>query len=262
MRRHACTLVVLAMAIASLGGCRRGPLAGADAGGDAALPAGGTDASAGGSDAVPAPRDAASDVRACVPASCAGAPLACGDCADNDGDGLIDMDDSECTHPCDGSEDSLSVPGEPGDDTRVACRSDCFFDGNGGSGDDGCLASHRCDPMQVGPRFDPEGPDCSYRPDAGICAPQSETCRARCLPLTPNGCDCFGCCELARGTGRYVWLNSTDARGFSCNTIADADDPDRCRPCTPVPECLNTCDACERCIGERALPAGCSAPAP
>src|SRR5262245_54056321 len=117
---------LVAAAIATVAGCRRTALSEADA----APPGGVRDGSAERSDAAPLPGDAASDAATaevggadrgqCAPVDCfTGRPPVCGDCIDNDGDGLIDLDDHECTHPCDGSEDGLSVPAEAGDDTRM-----------------------------------------------------------------------------------------------------------------------------------------------
>ena len=59
---------------------------------------------------------------------------------------------------------------------------------------------------------------------------QPAGCLEGCGPLTPNGCDCFGCCELPAGGGSYIWLETS-------------------LPCTPVDACLNRCDPCETCVG-------------
>src|SRR5438132_13609674 len=40
----------------------------------------------------------------CYVTSCAGHVLQCGDCVDNDGDGLVDSHDPECLGPCDNTE--------------------------------------------------------------------------------------------------------------------------------------------------------------
>src|ERR1051326_4388744 len=40
--------------------------------------------------------------------------------------------------------------------------------------------------------------------------------------------------------------------------LAALRDPTKCHPCTQVTACLNTCDACELCIGRTTLPAGCA----
>ncbi|HEX2672038.1 MAG TPA: hypothetical protein VHM25_14245, partial [Polyangiaceae bacterium] len=50
----------------------------------------------------------------CQPAACQGKVYDCGDCDDNDRDGLTDSDDPECTGPCDNTEDSYygGIPGQ------------------------------------------------------------------------------------------------------------------------------------------------------
>jgi hypothetical protein len=193
----------------------------------------------------------------------------CGDGVDNDGDGLVDSDDPECLGPCDNTEGSFHV-GIP-DGSPVACDNDCYFDPNGGHGDDECYWSHRCDPHEVPPNYDPEfhlGDKCAYDLDADIpgtdktcaelSAAQSPACMAYCGPLTPNGCDCFGCCELPAGSGKYAWLGSEDGNGNGTCDLAGAADPTKCRPCEPVPACLNACDPCELCIGKSAVAPGCA----
>ena len=86
---------------------------------------------------------------------------------------------------------------------------------------------------------------------------QSNQCLSYCGPLTPNGCDCFGCCELPAGGGKYVWLGSEINKAGSCD-IAGVGDPTKCQPCLPVKACLNTCDHCELCIGKDTLPPDCT----
>ena len=130
----------------------------------------------------------------------------------------------------------------------------------------------RCDPHAVAPSFDPRGdPACAYEPDAplpggGSCAAlletQSPQCDAYCGPLVPNGFDCFGCCELPAGGGRFAWLQSgkDDEVGnpIPCST-ATMDDPTICRACEPVPSCFNPCDACETCLGGPPVDGPCAA---
>jgi hypothetical protein len=54
-----------------------------------------------------------------------------------------------------------------------------------------------------------------------------------------------------------VWLGSENPSGVgSCNS-ATLTDPTKCKPCTQVAACLNTCDTCEICIGKPTLPPGC-----
>jgi hypothetical protein len=203
----------------------------------------------------------------CIQRNCGSRLLACGDCDDNDKDGLIDAADSECLGACDDTEDSFNG-GMVGNNTP--CRLDCYFDSDSGSGNDGCYWSHRCDSLSLAPDFPPSADSrCAY--DAGEMIPgapascddlessQSEMCREICGPLTPNGCDCFGCCEVPSGSQRFVWIGSTDNGVASCDR-AHVDDPTKCRPCTPVMGCFNPCDQCEVCVGHSANdPSSCSA---
>jgi len=175
----------------------------------------------------------------CEPATCYGRTYKCGNCRDDDGDGLIDSEDPECTGPCDDAEDSLSVA-LPGGNS-ASCQKDCYFDRGGGSGNDQCRYSERCDPLSVPPDYNPSGESsCSYDENARVpgsnstcselAVTQPATCAEICGPLTPNGCDCFGCCELPANSGTYIWLETS-------------------KPCTPVKACKNDCDPCEVCVG-------------
>lgn len=202
---------------------------------------------------------------ACVETQCQGRTYLCGNCIDDDNDGLIDALDPDCLGPCDDTEDSyyLGVHSDGGD----RCRQDCHFDRDSGSGNDGCDWSFACDQLSVAPDFHPTGSaSCVYdeqiRVQGSSCADlrtaQSQTCTDYCGPLTPNGCDCFGCCELPARSGKYVWLGSTDAAGRGSCTRDKLDDPTACQPCTPVPSCLNACDDCELCVGETAVSDACT----
>jgi hypothetical protein len=199
---------------------------------------------------------------------CQGHLYACGDGVDNDGDNLVDSDDPDCLGPCHNSEASYygSIPGQAG----PACQVDCYFDQDSGSGNDECYWDHRCDPHAVGPNYypeHPEGADCAYNaafkinPGQLTCdqanQKQSTTCHSVCGPLTPNGCDCFGCCELPANGGKFVWLGSEDAEGNGTCDLASVGDPSRCQPCMPVADCLNTCEKCELCLGKTTLPPEC-----
>lgn len=185
--------------------------------------------------AVPVPAPVPSG--RCERVPCAGRERACGNCQDDDGDGVVDANDPECLGPCDDSEAELFT----GVSVRVnaSCRVDCFFDLNAGSGDDGCSWSLQCDPLA------PAGDSCSFDPNEPRCqmdARRASACEASCRPLTPNGCDCFGCCELPAASGNFIWLGSESAEAA---------------PCTPVPECQNDCAPCELCVGKTLLPASC-----
>ncbi len=235
-------------------------VAGSDASGGAAagfgVDAAGGGVSLGGAEQTALPP---ADAGACAPVSCGASPRQCGNCLDDDADGVVDANDPECLGPCDDSEAALFS----GTAARVngSCRADCYFDRNAGSGDDGCSWSMSCDPLSVAPDYPPTGLEsCSYDPTNARCvmsAAEQSACRAGCLPLTPNGCDCFGCCELPAGSGSFKWLGSENLEQGHCE-LASSSDPAACRPCTPAPDCQNPCDECELCVGKPALPAACS----
>ena len=194
----------------------------------------------------------------CVITPCSGKIYACGDCIDNDADGLVDSADPECLGPCDNTEDSYfsGIPGQ----NSAPCKEDCYFDQGSGAGNDDCHWSQKCDLLSKAPDYPPSGdPQCAYDVSASIpgtsatcadlAAQQSTKCLDTCLPLTPNGCDCFGCCELPAGGGHYVWIGSTSGGVGSCDE-AHLSDPTFCRPCTPTfSSCFNDCNPCEICAG-------------
>lgn len=199
----------------------------------------------------------------CVPAECQGKTYRCGNCLDDDADGQIDALDPDCLGPCDDTEDSyfLGIPGQ----NSSGCRQDCHFDRDSGAGNDGCDWTFACDALSIAPNYPPSADaSCNYDPQTAIqgktCADlasgQGATCLDYCLPLVPNGCDCFGCCELPARSGHTVWIGSTAEGAGSC-TRATLSDPAACRPCTQVRSCLNICGACEVCAGETAPPASC-----
>jgi hypothetical protein len=167
----------------------------------------------------------------------------CSNGRDDDGDGLVDALDPECTGPSDQFEDSLAI-GTHGEDQDSKCQ-DCFFDNNSGSGDDGCNRPRSCatDPAAVA---------------VGTCSSceVSGNCEARCVALTPNGCDCFGCCAVFRaGVSVNVLLRA------SCALDA-IDDLTACPRCEQARDCLNPCGPCELCTGRSAaeLPPSCADP--
>jgi hypothetical protein len=250
-------------------GAAAGDGTGATAGGSAA--AGGVSASGGAAAA-----GGTVDGGPCVPLTCQGKTYQCGDCIDNDGDGKVDMQDPDCLGPCHNNESSfaLMIPGGDG----PACTVDCYFDQDSGAGNDKCCWDHRCDPLSVAPHYPPEGPGnkCEYMGAAATatykpsCAQvscdvlydkakggQHPICESFCGPLTPNGCDCFGCCELPAESGKFVWLGPEIDGTGSCD-LASMDDPTKCQPCTPVASCLNSCAKCEYCLGKTELPPECS----
>lgn len=182
------------------------------------------------------------------PVDCGGTVYACGDGEDNDGDGSIDLFDPECTGPCDDDESSFQT-GIPGD--NMDCRQDCFFDGNSGQGDDGCLWDLRCDPANPGEFINCEysgGNNCDNQPPN-----QDQDCIDFCEPFVPPGCDCFGCCEIQTDEGSlWIFLNS--------HPDCALDNLAACTECSPqIDDCGNTCEPelCELCFGEDMLPEGC-----
>lgn len=177
---------------------------------------------------------------------CQGHIYQCGNGIDDDGDGLIDDQDPDCLGPCSNNEGGfyLNIPG--GD--SAPCKLDCYFDQDQGSGNDDCRWDHRCDPKE--PDTDPA---CAYQdpppPSATCPAEQTAACADFCGPLVPNGCDCFGCCELPAGPGgalEWVFIGSVDESGTPTCSL---DDLEGCHACTPVDACLNTCGRCELCLG-------------
>jgi len=176
-------------------------------------------------------------------ARCGSQPCACDNGLDDDGDGLVDGLDSECTGPYDMDEATFAT-GEV-KDGNPRC-SDCFFDGNAGSGDDGCQVAASC--ALNGTALD------APRSCNG-CTPSGE-CIDNCLSRTPNGCDCFGCCEVRAGASLVKVLLAD-----SCS-LALLDDEQRCPRCIPSSTCRNECGRCELCPGKTPadLPTDCKQP--
>lgn len=169
---------------------------------------------------------------------CPDGGCACSNGLDDDGDGLIDGLDPECTGPFDDDEGSFAT-GIPGDN-RDPIWQDCFYDGNSGAGDDGCRYHTEC---LTGER-EASDPDCEV---SAMCL---EFCRGR----TPNGCDCFGCCDVTLDDGSSV----TIAIGDGCS-LDNIEDETACPPCVQDNDCNNECGTCELCPGREAsdLPPEC-----
>jgi hypothetical protein len=174
----------------------------------------------------------------------------CSDGIDNDGDGRIDYEDPECVGGLDNDESSYAT-GIPGDNID-ACRQDCFFDGNSGMGDDGCLWQLKCDPKNTNTQcpYD-QNYATQHADECSVSASQSQTCIDKCQKLVPNGCDCFGCCVVPGA--------STPVRLVATCTAKDFGDPTKCPACTQVTQCMTPCGHCDYCIGKDTLPADCTA---
>jgi hypothetical protein len=198
--------------------------------------------------ALGAPHDASVDATALASDAATQSAVQCGDhvCAcsdgrDNDGDALSDGFDPECTGPFDDDEASFAT-GAPVSGGR--CR-DCFWDNNAGPGDDDCRYPAECLQSQLAT-------------GKGACAScqVSQFCVNHCGMRTPNGCDCFGCCQVTRGDGSTKLVALNDA----CS-LAKLDDEQACPQCVQSPSCLNPCGHCELCPGRtpKDLPADCGA---
>ncbi len=204
-----------------------------------------------------------------------GGTTECADCADNDGDTKIDGFDAECSGPLDDREDSFET-GIPGDNMDATYQ-DCFFDGDSGGGNDGC-SQHVCclmhanniqECMALAPNsnYNKYEKNKCYQPWGNVAVPSK--CSMNCGPLSPPGCDCFGCCTVCQGdvsTCRDVVLNpqvSPNCDGSNINdaggdgTLGTADDP--CKACVKNTDCGGaTCggSTCTLCPGET-LPSSC-----
>lgn len=159
---------------------------------------------------------------------------ACSDGEDNDLDNEIDGLDNECTGPFDDYEGTFRV-----NDVREGKQcADCFFDGNPASGDDGCNLSSHC--IQDGEPGNGGGM-CKRAVDCKA----TDECRDHCLGITPNGCDCFGCCEVQYEGARVpIRLSGTCDMSLISNTQA-------CQRCTINRSCFNECEACDLCPGRK-----------
>jgi hypothetical protein len=195
-------------------------------------------------DASPTPtaHDAAmSAPDAAAPAAmrCGKHACACDDGLDNDGDGSSDGLDPECTAAFDDDEGSFATGLS---NKQNGCR-DCFWDSNSGNGDDGCRYPSEC----------LTGAAPSGNGNCSSCQVSAQ-CISSCQSRTPNGCDCFGCCEVARPSGEHVFIELRD----SCS-LARLDDLASCPRCVPNSACQNPCGRCELCLGktEDMLPADC-----
>ncbi len=158
----------------------------------------------------------------------------CNNCVDDDEDGLADGDDPHCSGPLDEDEASFST-GIPGDNQDPR-KQDCFFDGNSGGCQihTCCLLPEPCDEETFG-AYDP-ATDCALE----------ASCIEECAPLTPPGCDCFGCCTVCTaGTSDCFDILINDAVSPSCSVDDLASD-----------DCVK-CEKSEECNGGGCDPANC-----
>lgn len=193
----------------------------------------------------------------CVQVPCQGRFYQCGNCVDDDGDGLIDARDPDCVGACDNNEAGFDL-GIPGGEVG-RCDRDCYYDTDQGPGNDKCSYAQTCDPVLDEHRTcRPSGPQACDNPD-------DETCEEVCSTITPFGCDCFGCCELPALSGNFVFLGSADDAGNPTCTHEDVDDPTKCFPCQPQTGfCYRECGRCDLCLGRdpATIPEDCFPPPP
>jgi hypothetical protein len=175
-------------------------------------------------------------------ARCGKKPCACDDGMDNDGDGLIDGLDPECTGALDEDEASFST-GIDKPSKAKSCR-DCFWDENKSTGNDVCRYASAC----------LRGAVATGNGSCSSCR-VSQQCVDTCAPRTPSGCDCFGCCDVWLSNGLKTTVELTEQ--CSLDKLGDAS---ACPPCSQSSQCANPCGRCELCLGRRArdLPADCS----
>lgn len=159
---------------------------------------------------------------------CGALPCACSNGSDDDDDNLIDGFDPECTGPYDQDESSFATEEMKGGNPKCG---DCFFDGNPGF-EDGCRIATRCSV---------DGTSSGAPGACNSCVP-SEQCVSNCLPRTPNGCDCFGCCEIPGAPGPVLLADTC--------SMKDLGKPGSCPPCKLSSDCMNPCERCELCAGK------------
>jgi hypothetical protein len=164
-------------------------------------------------------------------ALCGSRPCQCSNGSDDDNDDAIDGFDSECTGPYDDDEATFRVNDVNEGNPRCV---DCFYDDNPGSGDDECRVAPSCTIDGT-----PSG-------GVGLCRKCSAgvTCAERCVPITPNGCDCFGCCEVT-----HAGLTVPIRLVATCN-VQLIGDSNACPRCQMAEDCQNPCERCELCPGK------------
>jgi hypothetical protein len=162
----------------------------------------------------------------------------CSNCIDDDSDGSIDSFDMACTTQDDNDESTFKT-NNPGDNID-AINQDCFFDGNSGSGDDGCSIHVCCLLGATSQAACPIGQN-QYNPAS--CPPPIGTatlpavCITGCGKLAPPGCDCFGCCTLCDPVTNQcqdIAIHPLTSPNCTPDTLSDST---RCLRCTKVLSC-------------------------
>lgn len=148
----------------------------------------------------------------------------CDNCIDDDADGLVDGWDPECAGAYDIDEGAFEFGYPDKCEGAWGSRQDCYFDGNSGAGDDGCVLHVCCSlvdcPAELAVDFDPS--QCTL----------ADACRDYCQPLVTPDCDCMGCCTICEGE------SCRDAYVDAC-LLPDCDDTNlaACPSCTKRTDC-------------------------
>lgn len=176
----------------------------------------------------------------CVPTRCGGPLLECGDCIDNDEDGLVDHLDPDCFGPCSDTEAALLGRPQPCDTGA------CFFDFDCGGGND-----QRCANLV------PNGCDCHGCCQVGdlavalgsVGAAGEPSCTADTL-TDPDACQpctqdpaCTNACDECESCFDDRLADDPCARPPGC---AEPACPDGVEPCSP--QCGIPCPAALVCI--------------
>jgi len=122
-------------------------------------------------------------------------------------------------------------------------------------GNDHCTFDLQCDMENpgglVGCTYD-SNKNCTGQPDTPM------ACTDFCEQITPNGCDCFGCCTLTFDDPNNPGSTITDdiyLGGTPIDTNPPIENctlstPQFCQTCTKTTACENECGDCEICFGE------------
>jgi hypothetical protein len=179
-------------------------------------------------DATQNPRDAAT-LGPCGDHACQ-----CDDGIDQDGDMEIDGFDPECTGPFDDDERTFGTGRDEG--AALACQ-DCYWDNDLDAVNDGCAYPQTCTASNTtSTEGAPECNECSVAP----------RCQSTCRPRAINGCDCFGCCSVARKNRPIL-----NVRLQSSCSLAVVDNEVLCPSCEPAEDCFKPCGDCELCPGRK-----------
>ena len=174
----------------------------------------------------------------------------CSDGIDNDGDGKIDYADPECVGGLDNDESSYAT-GIPGDNVD-ACKQDCFFDGNSGMGDDGCMWQLKCDPMNTNAQcpYDQNYAHPARERVLGVCVAVAVAASTSARSWFRTAVTASAAAQCRARRRRSGWLRRAPRRTSAI--------PTKCPPCTQVTQCMTPCGHCDYCIGKETLPADCT----